>query len=108
MCAGIDRSNGAILPQFIPVQASEKSFVLADKLAYCRFSYEWEILDKNQPPKPPVWSATALNNMWPMAIRVEMAPMVPNPAILQPLTITAPVHIHVFPDIGYDDKPISR
>jgi len=107
MCSGFDRANGVPMPQFLPVQASEKSFVLADNLAYCRFNYEWDSVDPKQ-PRPPAWSPTALNNMWPMAIRVEMAPMAPNPAILQPLTITSPVHIHLFPDLGYDDKPVVR
>lgn len=107
LCTGIEKGNGLELPQFPPVQAGEKSFVLADKLAYCRFTYEWASLEKTE-PKPPTWSPTALNVMWPMAIRVEMAPVVPDPSILQPLTVTAAVHIHVLPSIGYNDGPINQ
>lgn len=107
LCSGLANANGMVLPQFPPVQAGEKSFVLADKLAYCRFTYEWASLDKTR-PQPPTWSPTALNIMWPMAIRVEMAPMAPDPSILQPLSVTAAVHIHVLPTIGYIDGPINQ
>jgi hypothetical protein len=107
LCTGIQNGNGMALPQFTPVQASAKSFVLADKLAYCRFTYEWTSLDKNQ-PKPPAWSPTALNIMFPMAIRVEMAPLAPDPTILQPLSVTAAVHVHLLPTYGYRDLPFGR
>jgi len=31
---------------------------------------------------------------WPVAIRVEMAPLVADPSHLQPITVTAPIRIH--------------
>lgn len=110
LCMGMSGATqgSPALPQFGPVQASGKSFVLADKLAYCRFIYEWDLNTKDSPPKPPAWSATALTNAWPIAIRVEMAPVEPDPTILQPLSVTAPIRIHVLPDIGYIDGPINQ
>ncbi len=97
-----DPISGVLLPQFLPVQAGTKSFVLADKLAFCRFNYLW------QPPKldaahPVVWSPTAVNVGWPLAVRVEMAPLVADPGTLQPLTITAALHLHLSPVIPYVD-----
>ncbi len=97
-----DPASGVNLPQFLPVRATTESFVLADKLAYCRFNYLWT------PPKPDpdhltIWSPTALNIGWPIAVRVEMAPLQPDPASLQPLTITASLHLHLSPAIAYGD-----
>jgi len=64
--------------------------VLADKLAYCRLIYR----DKAPPPLfekwVPVWGRTQL----PTAIRIEMAPLAPDPARLQMTSITAPVRVN--------------
>ena len=97
-----DPTSGVKLPQFLPVQAGPQSFVLADNLAYCRFTYLW------QPPKPDplhpvIWSPTAINTGWPLAVRVEMGPLEANPATLQPLTVTAALHLHLSPTIPYGD-----
>jgi prepilin-type N-terminal cleavage/methylation domain-containing protein len=102
MCTGITPEPGLPvgLPRFLPVLAGPNSFVLADKLAYCRFAYLW-------PPKTAtdttVWSPTALDVGWPIAIRVEMAPLQPDPSVLQPLTVTAALHLHLSPTIPYGD-----
>jgi hypothetical protein len=90
---------------FKPTQASPKSFVLADQLAYCRFSYL--VAPPTQPGQPPVvppqWMASATGTGWPMAIRVEMAPLTADPSHLQPITVTAPIRIHRGWNIQYDD-----
>src|SRR6185369_11613449 len=41
ICPGMmqDPETGAPVPRFAPVVAGPRSFVLADKLAYCRFTY---------------------------------------------------------------------
>ena len=49
------------MPQFLPVNAGPQSFVLADKLAYCRFNYLWQP-PKVDPANPAVWSPTPLND----------------------------------------------
>ena len=89
-------------PQFAPPVASPRSFVLADRLAYCRFSYLGIGPDGPQPPAP-IWRPHATGLGWPMAIRVEMAPLEADPSQLQPITVVAPLHIHRAPDIQYAD-----
>jgi len=80
--------NRGTLAVFAPVQAGPNSFVLADKLAYCRFSYFTIPLDRNLPPQwTPSWSYSG----WPYAVRIEMAPIEPDPSRLQPITVTAPI-----------------
>jgi hypothetical protein len=97
-----DPSTGFPMPQFLPVNATTESFVLADKLAFCRFSYLWPA-PKGDVSAPPIWSQTAANKGWPLAVRVEMGPIEADPATLQPLTVTAALHLHLSPAITYGD-----
>jgi general secretion pathway protein J len=102
LCLGrtTDPQTGGTLAMFAPVQAGPNSFVLADKLAYCRFSYFTIPVDRNQPPHwTPAWTFSG----WPFAVRIEMAPIEPDPSRLQPITVTAPIHLHRSPDIQYVD-----
>lgn len=72
-----------------PPQLAPGAFVLADRLAYCRISYQrvhpmtfvrtWE----------PAYSGAAL----PGAIRIEMAPLQPDPARVQLTTTTIPLRV---------------
>jgi prepilin-type N-terminal cleavage/methylation domain-containing protein len=83
------------LPQLIPIRAGPQTFVLADKLAYCRFSYYAPASQMYQPPAwQPVWAAKG----WPLAIRIEMAPAAEDPSHVQPVSITAPLHIRRDPE----------
>ena len=83
---------------FIPIQIGPGSFVLADKLAYCRFSFR-ELLP---PPElarwVPLWTQQRL---LPNAIRIEMAPLNPSAARLEPVTLTIPVHVTRLPMEDY-------
>jgi prepilin-type N-terminal cleavage/methylation domain-containing protein len=100
-CTGMmtDPETGLQAPKFIPLVFGPRPFVLADQLAFCRFSY----LIRGTFQKPtPVWSARA-GSGWPLAIRVEMAPLVPDGSRLQPFTIVAPIHLHRAPEITYVD-----
>jgi hypothetical protein len=102
LCIGHTRDpqTGGNLAMFAPVQAGPKSFVLADKLAYCRFSYFTIPLDRNVPPHwTPSWNFSG----WPYAVRIEMAPLEPDPSRLQPISVTAPIHLHRSPEIQYVD-----
>ena len=102
LCTGRTRDplSGGTLAVFAPVEAGPNSFVLADKLAYCRFSYFTIPLDRNLPPH---WTQQWTSSGWPFALRIEMAPLDPDPSRLQPITVTAPIHLHRAPEIQYVD-----
>jgi len=101
LCLGMasDPISGLRLPLFGPIQASAQSFVLADKLAWCRFSY----LEPGKPPAFEHWRADWVLPRWPLGLRVEMAPLEDNPARLRPLTVTAAIPINRLPIVTYAD-----
>jgi prepilin-type N-terminal cleavage/methylation domain-containing protein len=75
---------------FLPVQAKPDSFVMADRLAYCRFLYRQRIPDAPTAGAwVPVWEQINL----PAAVRIEMEPLVPDPAQLPLVNVTVPIHI---------------
>ncbi|MCS7043243.1 MAG: prepilin-type N-terminal cleavage/methylation domain-containing protein [Bryobacteraceae bacterium] len=80
----MDAELGAPMPVFPPVEPSPRSFVLADRLAYCRFSYLQDDL-VNPPQWVPSWRRP---DLWPAAIRIEMAALDPAGAALPPVTFT--------------------
>jgi prepilin-type N-terminal cleavage/methylation domain-containing protein len=86
---GMDPISGSPGPLFAPIQIDSGSFVLADKLAFCRMSYR----DIPNPPDPPKWLLSWTKPVLPSAIRFEMAPLTPDPGRVQPVTLTIPVHI---------------
>lgn len=90
-CTGIgpDPETGGPAPVFVPIEVEPASFVLADKLSYCRFSYRDVVL----PGRQARWLTHLAQTILPSAIRVEMAPLVPDPAHLQPVTVTVPTHV---------------
>jgi len=105
VCTGIGSAAAGPAVQFTPATAGPQSFVLADQLAFCRFSYRVppQASAPNQ-PSPAVWSPSGTGRGWPQAIRIEMAPLEPDPSRLQPITVTAPIYIHRSPQITYVDK----
>ena len=88
--------------RFLPVTAKPESFVLADKLASCRFQY-LERPDKidGMPRWRPNWVAAA---QWPMAIRIEMEPLDQETQHLQPITVTAPIRLYRNTEVVYADQ----
>jgi prepilin-type N-terminal cleavage/methylation domain-containing protein len=90
--------------QFVPAEFGPGSFVLADKLAYCRFSYMAGAAVANQPPG---WKAAWNTQTWPLAIRIEMAPLAADLARVQPISFTTPVYLHRNPEIQYEDLGIA-
>lgn len=101
-CTGTVQVPNAIsrLAQMIPTMAGPQTFVLADKLAFCRFSYYTPAISPYDPPAwQPNWSAKG----WPLAVRIEMAPATTDPSRLQPIAVTAPLHIRRDPDKVYTD-----
>jgi general secretion pathway protein J len=88
------------LAQMLPPKAGPATFVLSDHLAYCRFLY---LTPSNVLHEPPAWQPTWNAKGWPLAVRIEMAPVSTDPSRLQPITVTAPLHIRRDPDKVYTD-----
>ena len=90
-CLGVgpDPSTGVVGPIFRPAEPSPSSFVLADKLAYCRFVF------RETMPQPvyerwlPMWMKREL----PDAIRIEMGALEPSPSSLHVMSVTLPVRV---------------
>jgi prepilin-type N-terminal cleavage/methylation domain-containing protein len=88
------------IPLFRPIQTGSGSFVLADKLAYCRFLFETPQIANI----PPGWTDHWVLPQWPLAIRIEMAPLDPDPARLQPMTVTSALHVNKILGLDYVDN----
>lgn len=102
-----DPMLGVTVPRFAPPpEASPNSFVLADNLAFCKFSYYVSNPDQNRDRSIPdaVWLPKATGLGWPLAIRIDMAPMDPDLARLQPIGVVAAIHLHRAPEIKYVDQ----
>jgi len=98
-CTGFGAdADGIQGPVFLPIQIGAGSFVLADKLAYCRFSFR----DTAPPPNLFKWIVHWTKPLLPEAIRIEMAPLKPDPARLEPVTLTVPVRVTRRPTENYD------
>jgi type II secretory pathway pseudopilin PulG len=85
--------------RFRPIEIGPKSFVLADRLGYCHFSYQEKLPGPDEFRWVELWNAPR----WPAAIRVEMAPVDEETARLHPLTVTAKIHVNRFPVFEYVD-----
>jgi prepilin-type N-terminal cleavage/methylation domain-containing protein len=99
LCAApaVDAATG--FPRLIPPQPSPGSFVLADKLAYCRLSY----LVNDPRTRQRAWLPRPVGGRLPEAVRIEMAPMIPDPARVQMATMTLPIHVSRDPHQNYED-----
>ena len=101
MGVGPDAETGVTVPLFAPIEAGAKSFILADRLEFCRFSY---YTGSGRPNDPIAWRPAATGRGWPYGIRIEMAPFEPDPSRLQPITVTAPLFLHRSLEVQYEDK----
>jgi general secretion pathway protein J len=90
--------TGLPVPRFAPVEIGPYSFVLADRLAFCRLAYKEEM-----PPAPDRWVGRWGKPEWPSAIRIEMAPLEAGKVRLRPLTLVAPVRVTRLPAEFYGD-----
>jgi hypothetical protein len=102
-CLGVapDPDIGVTVPVFGPIDAGPRSFVLADQLQFCRFTY---YTGSGQPNDPIAWRPAATGRGWPYGIRVEMGPLDPDPSRLQPITVTAPLFLHRLIGVPYEDQ----
>ena len=102
MCVGIERGEeNARLPRFSPPSATPRSFVLADHLRSIKFEY---LAPAKKPGEPGIWTGSWNGPNWPYGIRIEMWPLEPTPARLQPVTVTAPIYINRNPGVQYEDQ----
>ena len=102
LCVGLmpDPQTGSNVPRFVPVSPGPRSFVLADKLASCTFSFYSPAPD---PVFWPVWKQTWSRPGWPMAVRIDMAPLDPDPSRLQTISVVAPIYVHRSLEVPYAD-----
>lgn len=78
--------------RWAPIIVSPQSFVLADRLSYCRMAY---LQRKTTQPNPGErWLPRWVFPDPPAAIRIEMAPMEDSKARLRALSLTIPVHVN--------------
>jgi len=106
-CTGVtqDPITNLKIGQFLPIQTGPNSFVLADKLAYCRFTFRAPPPQNAPPTEDTKWVALwAYIDHLPDAIRIEMGPLNPDSGRLQPVTLTAPVRVNRLPLELYDNQ----
>jgi prepilin-type N-terminal cleavage/methylation domain-containing protein len=101
-CLGLtfDPVTHARFPVFRPIATGPGSFVLADRLAYCRFAYETPRIGV----QPAIWVNHWVLGVWPLGVRIEMAPLAPDPSRLQPMTVTTTMHVNKNLDMQYGDN----
>jgi prepilin-type N-terminal cleavage/methylation domain-containing protein len=100
---GTDPELGVMTERFVPISIGARSFVLADRLAYCRFSYLGPLPEKDEEQWSPAW---ILSTKWPLGIRIEMAAYDSAGGRLKPVTVTAPVRVNRQPLFQYTDATI--
>ncbi len=91
-------SAGAFCSSSTPIGAG--SFVLADRLAYCRFIYRETV----PPPVLDKWQPDWIDKPYlPSALRVEMAPFASDPSRLPLTSLTIPIRVNRDPMVQYVD-----
>jgi prepilin-type N-terminal cleavage/methylation domain-containing protein len=98
---GIEQDlTGRQTTRYAPIQPGSRSFVLADRLAFCRFSF----LELRFEAPFQVWRPDwVLPQRLPLAIRIEMAPLDSTPSELHIGTVTVPLNVNRIPGTFYAD-----
>ena len=99
LCAGVVPTPTGLQMIFQPVQIGTHSFVLADKLASCRFGFK----EQRDPPRQDVWLPRWASARIPSAIRVDLVPLSTDPSLLEVPSVVAPVRITRDPMVEYQD-----
>jgi prepilin-type N-terminal cleavage/methylation domain-containing protein len=89
---------GGTPPRYPPVTASPRSFVLADRLAYCRLAYQ----EAMPMPQPRRWTGAWISPELPVALRFEMAPLERGGGLALG-TITLPIRASRSAQLWYAD-----
>lgn len=96
-----DASIGRQIVRFAPVQPGPQSFVLADRLAFCRFWYLQPLREAPFQIWRPDWVQP---QRLPLGIRIEMAPLDDSPNGLHVTTVTTPLNVDRTPGSVYADE----
>jgi len=104
LCMGMREVANGVLPAFGPVEARPSSFVLADRLRECRFSYQFRDVRTGAREWTPSWVFATL----PLSIRIEMTPLEPDPSNPQMKTLALPVRVDLGPTEAYPDVDPPR
>lgn len=100
LCAGVVVEPGLGSQMiFLPVGIGSHSFVIADKLAHCRFVFKEEI---NEEPFE-IWRTRWTKPRTPVAVTIDMAPLDPDPSKLQAPGLTIPFRANRDPMAIYKD-----
>ena len=86
-------------PLFHPVQIGPQSFVLADRLADCRFAY----LRQGRQPGVREWVSLWAERTFPLAIRIDLRTVEADAARVPLLSMVAPVRVNGIPGLDYVD-----
>jgi prepilin-type N-terminal cleavage/methylation domain-containing protein len=92
--------GGATAPRFRAIEPGPNSFVLADRLAYCRFFYK----ERLPASVPESWLPEWRRSRWPAAVRIEMAPLEPDPSRVPLAGLTVPIYMNRRLDVRYTDS----
>jgi prepilin-type N-terminal cleavage/methylation domain-containing protein len=87
-------------PVFAPFEPNGESFILADRLERCQFSYQVERPD-GQPGF--IWMPEYHKELQPRGIRIEMSPLDANPAEMPAAGITVPMPVSRSMGLDYAD-----
>jgi general secretion pathway protein J len=91
--------GGSTLP---PAQSAASSYILADRLASCVFSYREQIPDQ---PLSSNWLPSWDRGELPAAVKIEMTPLDSSPALLPVMSVTVPIRINRQVRSRYEDAP---
>ncbi|MBZ5673276.1 MAG: hypothetical protein LAP61_03435 [Acidobacteriia bacterium] len=95
-------STAEFCGESVALQGSGQPFVAATRLAYCRFSYFQ--MNPDTQFRGGGWVTAWDSPNMPSAVRIEMAPAVPDPVRLPAVAITAPLHANrLFDELHYYD-----
>jgi hypothetical protein len=102
-CTGVQPAQdmAGFLGRFPQPGPGTGTFVLADRLRSVGFQY---LKRPERVEDPTVWLPSWNRADWPLGIRILMEPMDPNPARLQPVTITAPIYVYRTLGVQYADQ----
>lgn len=99
-CMGIAPGEGGVaMVIWRPVAASSRSFVLADELARCSFAFK----EERAQTEPDIWHPRWIRDFTPAAVRIDLAPLHPNPAQMQVPPVVAPFRVNRHPFSQYQD-----